>query len=1186
MKNLLYGLLVLPIISFSQIINQASTVAAAAAIIDPPVAAYGPSLNQNFVKTTYYKQANTTSVANPTPNVATVLVTYYDGLGRPMQQIANQQSATGKDIIKPIVYDAFGHLAKDYLPYSSADGSMNYTSTAIANVTNYSLYTGQTPYSEKQFEASPLSRVLKEASEGTEWDLPISGSDPDHSERIDYLNNTVADNVKLYKATATWNPTTALYDIALINGSGNVFYPANQLFKTIIKNENWTASNGNNNTIQEFKNKNNRTILKRMFNNGVAHDTYYVYDQFGNLTYMIPPLVVNTSTQLDGLCFQYKYDYRNRLVEKKLPSKQWQYIVYDKLNRTVAVGPTFSPFSNLTTSGWLITKYDAFSRIVYTGWQTSTTLTSAGRKTLQDAQNALTTSLNETKLTSGTIDGIATFYSNVVAPTSFKLLTVNYYDNYTFPNVSTIPTSLEGQTVLTTFQVKNLQTGSWSRTLTTSTAIVGETNTCFYDVKSSIIRNYTKNYLGGYTQVDKKLNFIGVPQYVITYHKRLNADVELKTTDNFTYSPQGRLLTHTHQIGSGVIQLLAKNDYNEIGQLISKRVGGTDVSGVASLQKVDYTYNIRGWLTSINDLTNLSIGTDPQDLFAFKLNFNTVQNEIGYAGVPLYNGNVAETYWRSKSDNVIRKYGYLYDNLNRMTNAVYQKPGATVPVPNSYNETLVYDKNGNITSLQRNGNVDGLLPAIGIDNLTYTYDTNSNKLLKVTDTPATATSGFKDGTNTNDDYLYDANGNLTLDQNKGITSIIYNHFNFPTKIIFGTFGNIEYIYDAIGQKLNKKVSIGTTITTTDYLDGYQYKNAVLQFFPIAEGYVGRTAGTLGNAIVNGVNTFNYVFQYKDHLGNVRISYTKNNTTGNIDIIEESHFYPFGLKHSGYNNSNLNSSNIDSQKYKFQEQERQDELGLNWDSFKYRNYDYALGRFMSIDPLAEKYNTWSPFVFSGNRVIDARELEGLEPYTLFDSEEEAAYNFSIHYNGSSIREGKEFGTRIYQTSDQNGKKSFAYVIPLIGDKDSVSFKKIDIFSDTPDDAEFISFAHTHGKYIDGYDNEKFSGTLGKAKRDKDGRTNDIWIAESYEINIYVSTPNGKFLKYDYKTNLPIPLKNDGIAVDPRDEESDEPQWGEYPWMDENGGYFNDTKHEDDEEGKKDERDDDDDWYEVSQSPRYF
>ena len=75
--------------------------------------------------------------------------------------------------------------------------------------------------------------------------------------------------------------------------------------------------------------------------------------------------------------------------------------------------------------------------------------------------------------------------------------------------------------------------------------------------------------------------------------------------------------------------------------------------------------------------------------------------------------------------------------------------------------------------------------------------------------------------------------------------------------------------------------------------------------------------------------------------------------------------------------------MSSYKYKFQEQERQEELGLNWDSFKWRNYDYAIGRFMNIDPLTEEYHTWSPYAFSGNRVIDARELEGLEPVLIVD-----------------------------------------------------------------------------------------------------------------------------------------------------------------------------------------------------------
>src|SRR5690606_9521181 len=53
----------------------------------------------------------------------------------------------------------------------------------------------------------------------------------------------------------------------------------------------------------------------------------------------------------------------------------------------------------------------------------------------------------------------------------------------------------------------------------------------------------------------------------------------------------------------------------------------------------------------------------------------------------------------------------------------------------------------------------------------------------------------------------------------------------------------------------------------------------------------------------------------------------------------------------------------------------------WLSFKYRNYDPAIGRFFNVDPLTEDYMDWSPYVFSGNRVIDARQLVVLEPYVV-------------------------------------------------------------------------------------------------------------------------------------------------------------------------------------------------------------
>jgi hypothetical protein len=254
-----------------------------------------------------------------------------------------------------------------------------------------------------------------------------------------------------------------------------------------------------------------------------------------------------------------------------------------------------------------------------------------------------------------------------------------------------------------------------------------------------------------------------------------------------------------------------------LGQLIQKEVGNR-------LQTVDYRYNIRGWLTDINDVQSLDQEGQYNDLFAFKINYNTLTGDIEDQ-LPnvkqLYNGNIAETFWRSSSDNVLRKYSYQYDTNNRLRGAFYQKPEASVSLANTYDETMEYDANGNITNLIRSGNGDNQYGNIVIDDLKYSYDyTNKgNKLLNVKDF-SNSTSGFKDGTNAANvnDYSYDAFGNMTHDANKDIESITYNHLNLPVYIDFLDIGKITYIYNALGQKVMKIVEDTNTgkIVTTDY----------------------------------------------------------------------------------------------------------------------------------------------------------------------------------------------------------------------------------------------------------------------------------------------------------------------------------------------------------------------------------
>lgn len=259
-----------------------------------------------------------------------------------------------------------------------------------------------------------------------------------------------------------------------------------------------------------------------------------------------------------------------------------------------------------------------------------------------------------------------------------------------------------------------------------------------------------------------------------------------------------------------------------------------------------------------------------------------------------------------------------------------------------------------------------------MDVLGYDYD-NGNKLLKVTDT-GNGGYGFIDRANQMVEFTYDQNGNLLTDVNKGVTGIQWNHLNMPTEITISNpqhNGSISYVYSADGIKLQKTVNENTNSTITDYAGAYQYVNNDLEFIRnIEDGYV----------YPNNDGSYGYMYYYTDQLDNIRLMYSDADANGSIDpsteIVKEAHFYPFGMKLEGFNGL-VQAVGSDFHKYDYQNQERQDELGLNRLQFKYRMHDPTIGRFVSIDPLAEDYTHNSTYAFAENKVIKYNELEGLE-----------------------------------------------------------------------------------------------------------------------------------------------------------------------------------------------------------------
>ncbi|WP_159245938.1 RHS repeat-associated core domain-containing protein [Tenacibaculum maritimum] len=264
----------------------------------------------------------------------------------------------------------------------------------------------------------------------------------------------------------------------------------------------------------------------------------------------------------------------------------------------------------------------------------------------------------------------------------------------------------------------------------------------------------------------------------------------------------------------------------------------------------------------------------------------------------------------------------------------------------------------------------------------------SYQLTKVTENGSSLikSEGFKDVNNAID-YTYDVNGNMTKDLNKGITDISYNHLNLPTKIHFRNGGSIDYKYDARGVKLEKEArgEYGDP-SSTQYAGNYIYKKnpgrgaqLKLAFFNHPEGYVSpKNASDISQG-------FKYVYQYKDHLGNVRLSYTDNNNDGVItpstEIIEESNYYPFGLKHKGYNNVVNSLGNSTAQKFGYNGKELNEELGIQWHDFGARNYDASLGRWFVNDKLADDVMQVdkSPYSYSWNSPLALNDPDGNCPW---------------------------------------------------------------------------------------------------------------------------------------------------------------------------------------------------------------
>lgn len=934
-----------------------------------------PSTNKNAVVHSQLRVATASESDADNPTKAIITINYSDGLGRSLQTVGYQQSPTQKDIITSATsYDKYGRPTLSVLPVPATSGTGAYQTNALG--LGQSFYADSRPYSSVSLENSILSREREVMGAGQAWQT--------NNKKTQIFDETAGSDIRLYKLDGSNN--------IVLNGA----YPSNSLFKKRIIDEQGHTSI----TIQD---KQGRLIQKQQQDATGYITTYYIYDGLNRLKAVIQPegYELNTSinynsTEWQRWVFFYLYDYRGRLIEKKTPGAETEYLVYDKWDRLVWKQNAQQREKGL----WTFNKYDALNRLVMSGEKSE----NRNRVDLQTEASAWSGGRYENR-TSG-FGSAAVYYSfnnsyPILGGTT-DIREVIYYDSYTNWRQSDMNFDAANAYHDQHPTFVGMATGGKVRNTDNNNFI---TYANYYDNKRRIIQTFAHNVYGKVERTDFKYNFAG--DILETKSLLINAsNVPNVQVERFEYDNVGNRTIFKVAMAVAPTETVCSYEYNEILQQKTKKyypnqtftVGGAkdyiirpSVDGIVTqsntydlarkyiileptseikainlntyraeidpnaqqgqtiqgLQTMNFKHHIRGGLLGINldNANNPTPTANEGDLFAFKLD---------YESAGFYDGNIGKQTWQNinLTNNTplgVRSFTYTYTPNSALKSATYTGIGAE----NFSMSNLSYDKNGNITNLQRNGKQGESFGTI--DNLSYNY--SGNRLMGVTD----AINGNEDvgdfrDNGSNNDYTYWNDGSLKSDANKDISSIEYDTYLQKVKQVNFSNGNwVKFFYGIGGMLISRTNSLGDIWA---YTPKAIYKNGILYQISQSEGRILFVAGV-----------WIYEFEYRDHQNNLRVAFKAD---GNQLVqTQTNETDPFGLTIQP-----LSITGVSPQKFTFLNREDITELNGVSDLVN-RFYDKQRGQFWSTDPkIDEGQHSFTPYHYSFNNPIRFSDPDGL------------------------------------------------------------------------------------------------------------------------------------------------------------------------------------------------------------------
>lgn len=792
-----------------------------------------------------------------------IAVSYADGLQRPVQQVAARANTQLTDMVTANQYDAFGRTTDDFLSFSD-------------NTANPSLF--------RNNPQSLLSQFYNGLHPGENF-LYSTALSSDEAEG-DILGQSAPGNAMAGRAVGgrtvfrTYMAQEAVWQFIIHNNQPAL--PALAAHR-VYGNRDLTSEetvDANNRRLIKYYDMEGLLVMEKLQQTespGVSwhgwNCTYYVYDDMGNLRFVLPQVAVSawrpnvpasdvgspvlvTTQLLNDFGYIFTYDAFGRILSKKVPGVAPESYVYDRLGRQIMSQDAKQALANQ----WSHIEFDHMGRPSRTAIITTTTPVASLRSAA-----ALSTNF----LPAGALD----------------LQTETFYDGYSFPGASakafssTIMTQLVGGSneVLSNAASslnRGRLTGVRTRVLYPAGVPQGPAwllTVNYYDRNGRLIQSQADNILGGNDITAMRYNFEGtlLSQALRHENPRIPAGhpTHLRTLDvrkRYEYYANGSLHRAWQQIGTQPEQQLLEHAYNALGQLTRKTLG-------ANIETLNYTYNIQGQLTGINESyvrNRLAAGHHWWG--------TTLHYYDGFTQART-DGTLTGMAWRSRGHHRhAYAYGMVYDILGRISQAHFTTNTATIPGSSGWVQThnytvdnIAYDDAGNLLSMRSSSTAYGDTRVI--DNLQYQYSNQGHRLTAVNDQAGpqpVQLAHFRDSVQQANEYAYDANGNLTQDNNKGFTAT-WNLLEKPETISFAGNRQLRYVYDATGQRLQKWATVAGVHTSTSYIGGLLYQNDTLLLeFAHDAGRMRRNR--LGRLVPD--------FYITDHLGNTRMVLTAERDT--------------------------------------------------------------------------------------------------------------------------------------------------------------------------------------------------------------------------------------------------------------------------------------------------------------------